>query len=357
MNKPKVLLLQGCLMHYRVPCWNILSKEFDLTIGYYDKDETSNDICLFEKIKFDVTHLGSFDFVKGVRKYARKFDVVIVMDDLHVPAYSLIPILPHKYKVLTWGIGFRVSYTRPYQTTRKHTILDYLEEYIMRRCDAIIFYMEKAKEFWKGTSVDMNKVFCAPNTTEVLPISINPLEKKDFLFVGTLYRGKGLDRLICSFATAKEQTESNSKLFIVGRGEMKSELETLAKEKGLTSDVVFTGPIYDERVLAKYFRMSLLCISPTQGGLTCPKSMGYGVPFVTRRDAITGGEIYHMTPDVNGIMYDQDSDLTDILIDAMTKPDRYLNMGEAAREYYNNNATPSHMAQGAIDAIKYVLND
>lgn len=79
--------------------------------------------------------------------------------------------------------------------------------------------------------------------------------------------------------------------------------------------IVFHGAIYDENVLAERFAQALLCISPTQGGLSVPKSMGYGVPFVTRKDSITGGEIYHITPGVNGIMYVKDEELTSVISD------------------------------------------
>lgn len=351
--KTKVLLLQNTLMHYRVPCWNILADKYDFTVGFFDKDQTIDGACKFKKIKFDVIHFGPFEIVKKVRKIAKAYDVVIFMDDLHVPSYSLIPVLPHNYKVLTWGIGFRVSYTRPYLTHRKHTFLDNVCEFILNKCDAIIFYMEKAKEFWGDSRIDMKKVFVAPNTTEVVSISFDNHLKNNCLFVGSLYKGKGVDLLIKSFAEAKKEVNSTAKLIIVGAGQMRDELETMVNRVGLTNDVVFAGPIYDENKLSKYFESALVCISPLQGGLSCPKSMGYGVPFITRKDAITGGEIYHMTPGVNGIMYEKDSDLTEIIKDVMKTPDKYIAMGEAAKQYYDEYATPQHMAQGVIDAISF----
>ena len=84
--------------------------------------------------------------------------------------------------------------------------------------------------------------------------------------------------------------------------------------------------------------------------------MGYGVPFVCRKDAITGGEIYHITNGVNGIHYESDFDLTNILVDAMNCPEKYVEMGRKAKDYYDNNATIQHMAQGAIDAFNYAIN-
>lgn len=343
-------------MLYRVPCWNILAEKYDFTVGYFFKDEAKDVDCKFKKVKFDVSYIGSLEIVKGVRKYANDFDVVMIMPDFHTPIYAIIPFLPHRYKLLSWSIGFRVSYVHPYLTQRPHNILDKIYELILRRCDANIFYIEKSKEFWKKTKVDLNKVFIAPNTTGVLPITIDLQQKKNFLFVGTLYRGKGVDMLIKSFAEAKSQIKSDSQLDIIGGGEMLDELQKLAEERGIAADVNFIGPVYDEQILASYFQKALLCISPTQGGLSCPKSMGYGVPFVTRKDAITGGEIYHMTPGVNGIMYEKDDDLTDVLVDAFQNKAKYITMGKAAKEYYDKNATPEHMANGAIEAVEFVLN-
>ena len=41
----------------------------------------------------------------------------------------------------------------------------------------------------------------------------------------------------------------------------------------------------------------------------------------------------------------------------MTHPSKYVEMGVKAKSYYDHHATPAHMAQGAIDAIDYVLEN
>ena len=84
--------------------------------------------------------------------------------------------------------------------------------------------------------------------------------------------------------------------------------------------------------------------------------MGYGVPFVTRKDAITGGELYHIANGVNGIIYDSDSELTKIMEDAFRDKEKYIKMGISAREYYFERATVKHKAKGALSAIRYVLD-
>lgn len=354
-NSLKVLLLQNEISSYNVSTYNEISKEVDLTLGYFSKDKSVED-CSFMKHLFDYKQIGPFTFIKKLRSFCKKFDVVCIMPNLHLPSYCVVPFFPHKYKVISWSIGFRVSYTHPYLTGRKHGLLDWFYQLILSKCDANIFYMEKSKEFWKGTSLKMDNVFVAPNTTDIAEIDFKPDLKKDFLFVGTLYRGKGLDLLLNAFKLFKQQTVSDIRLVIVGGGEMEKDLKAYVRENGLEGTVVFTGPIYDEKQLSSYFQKSLLCFSPTQAGLSVPKSMGYGVPFVTRKDAITGGEIYHITDGVNGITYSEDKDLISIMIDAAANKDKYIKMGEGARDYYLGFATTKHMAKGCLDAVKYVIN-
>lgn len=358
MMKKKLLILQGSLMQYRVPTWNILGEKYDLTLGYYEHGLPSSEGCNFQIVRFDYRRVGSFDIVRGVRKYANQFDVVCILPDPHIISFAILPFIPHKYKLLTWSIGFRCSYSHPYKTSRKHTFIDDIYyKRVFNSVDANIFYMKSALEFWGNDSIELKKIFIAPNTTGVEPLRINAILKKNFLFVGTLYKGKGLETLIDSFNTAIHVTHSDAKLMIIGKGEMHDYIVKYIEDRNLVDRVILTGAIYKESILANYFAESLLCISPNQGGLTCPKSMGYGVPFVCRKDAITGGEIYHMTNGVNGIMYEKDSDLTDVLIDAIKNPKKYIEMGEKAKSYYDNNATPSHMAKGAIDAIEYSLGN
>ena len=353
-NKKRVLILQNEISAYNVPVYNLISEHYNLTLGFYLKDK-SKQVCNFEKKSFGIKRAGPLTFVKGLRKYAKNFDVVCIVPDMHVVSYCLLPFLPRKYKVVNWSIGFRVSYEHPYVTNRGHIFADRVFQAILSRCDASVFYMEKSKEFWQGTSLDMNKVFVAPNTTEVEPVEIIPEKKRNLLFVGTLYRGKGLDKLLTSVRDVVLKGYRNVHLTIVGDGKCRKELEDYVTDNGIQGNVTFTGAIFDEKVLAGHFAEALLCISPTQGGLSCPKSMGYGVPFVTRKDAITGGEIYHITPDVNGILYENDEDLTTIIEDSCRTPEKYVKMGIAAKDYYDNHATIKHMADGAMNAFRFAL--
>lgn len=354
-NMKTLLILKNELSPYNVPVYNEIAKCFDLTIGYY-KEDKSKQQCNFKKVSLSYHKIGPFIWIHNLGNVVNQYDLICIVPDLHVLSYCLLPFGKRSFKIVNWGIGFRVSYVHPYITNRKHNLLDKIYQGVVSRCDASIFYMEKAKEFWKASSFDMGRVFVAPNTADVCPIEFVPHKKRNFLFVGTLYRGKGLDILLNSFQKARQISKQSVRLVIVGDGEMRDSITSFVEQHNLQGIVELKGAIFDEKVLADEFQNALLCISPTQAGLSCPKSMGYGVPFVCRNDAITGGEMYHITSGVNGISYDHDQDLTNILIDAMNNPDKYVEMGRKAKMYYEQNATIVHMAQGAIDAFNYALD-
>lgn len=354
MRNSKILILQGEISSYRVPTFNIIAENFEVTVGYITKDKSDIE-CKFHKHKFDTYQIGPFTFVKSLRKYCKQFDVVIFMSDFHVLSYCLLPFGCHKYKTITWGIGLRASYTRLYDVERGHGFMDRVEQKLLSSCDASIFYMDKAKEFWRKTSLDLSRVFIATNTTTVVNSKVDPLLKTNILFVGTLYREKGLVQLIDAYKEAKCLVTNILPLHIVGDGAEALYLKQYVEEKGLSDSVVFHGAIYDEELLAYHFQRALLCISPNQAGLSVPKSMGYGVPFVTNINAITGGEKYHIIHGDNGLFYKEECGLVDIIVDASKDRDKYVKMGERAKCYYENFATPKHMAQGVIDAINFVL--
>lgn len=348
----RLLILQNEISSYNVSTFNEIAKEYELTLGYITKDKSSQP-CQFSKHQFKSYSIGPFTFVKGLRRFCKSFDIVCIIPNLRIPSYCILPFLCHKYKMVSWSIGFRCSYSHPYVTDRKHVFADRLFQTVLSRCDANIFYMEKSKEFWNGTSLRMDNVFIAPNTTDVVETEFIPENKKNFLFVGTLYKGKGLDILLDSFKKFKLKISSDIKLMIVGGGEMEKELKEYVEQNGLAGDVIFTGPIYNEEELSKCFISSLVCFSPSQAGLSVPKSLGYGVPFVTRKDAITGGEIYHVIDGYDGILYSSDEQLLDVMVEACEDRERFIEMGRAGKEYYYSKATVKHMAEGAMSAFNY----
>ena len=358
MIRNNVLILQESIVSYRLPVFNLIAEKVNLTIAFTKKnDATIKDN--FKTIKLNKITIGGFHFIKNnFLKFCKKYDVVIVMTDLHYISYCLLPFLRTDYKVIPWTIGIRASYTRRYDVTRKKDLIDEIYLKILQKSDAIIFYMAEAKKFW-GNALDKNSIFIAHNTVEVLNVNIDfdIKKKKSILFVGSLYKEKYIYELIEAFIKAKKSF-INSNFFtldIIGIGEELENIKKLISVNDLEHSVILHGAIYEETVLAGFFNKAIMCVSPGQAGLSVVKSMGYGVPFVTRSTAITGGEKFNITNKVNGLFYDDEEELKQIIVDAVNSPDIFIEMGKRAREHYMSKATIKNMADNVINAINFTL--
>lgn len=357
MIKTKVLILARVLSSYNDPIYQIMNEKVDLTYSWIKKSEVKDP--QYKTFQFPYRKMRDYILHKQLRKVINQYDVVIIPPDLRFLKTVLLPFLPHKPKVILWSIGLHVSYKKKYDLKKAPGFSDKLLHLMQNHCDACIFYMPQAIEYWKKYStIDEQKCFVAHNTVKVAEFDqLPPIEKRDkFLFIGTLYKQKGIGELIEAYAMAKNKTGNMPKLYIVGKGPEKDLVEELIRGKGMMGSIIMTGPIYDEQILKDYFLTSLLCISPKQAGLSVQKSLGYGVPFVTRPDAITGGERFDVIDKKNGFFYETVDGLVDILVNASNNPEEMERLSTNARNYYLANATPEKMAQGALDAIDYVMN-
>lgn len=354
-QKKKVLILQQFMMKYRETLFNILAEEYDLTVCYTKDCSNTPGKRNFREVVLPVSKIGPFNILKGLSRETRKADVIICNTDFHMPQYLIQPFIKGKRKVIFWGIGFRASYTVLYDTERKHNLLDHITGFLMNHADANVLYMAEAKKFWKKGEVAKEKLFVAPNTTPVEEID-DTAERNTVLFVGSIRKEKGIDKLIDSFAKASANNRNSGiRLSIVGGGDKNLEeaLKKQAEESGISDLVTFHGPVFEEKELAKHFNRAIACVSPDQAGLTVAKAMGYGVVMLTKHTAITGGELYHIKHGETGVLIDSDDELTETLSDMMANKENYLNMGKKAREYYLDCATPRHQAQGFFDAIRF----
>jgi glycosyltransferase involved in cell wall biosynthesis len=196
----------------------------------------------------------------------------------------------------------------------------------------------------------------ADNTTQVSFSDDFTSKKEAFLFVGTLYKQKGIDTLLESYKKLNLIDEANTpELNIIGEGPERSYIEEWIKSNNLSNKIFLHGAIYDIEILKQFYNKSLACISPNQAGLSVLTSMGYATVFVTEKNAITGGEIFSITNEVNGIIYEGQEKLTDTLLWIINNKDRVIKMGANAREFYCQNRRPDQMAGSLIKAVEYAL--
>ena len=252
-------------------------------------------------------------------------------------------------KIITWGIGVPASYTVRFDDPKVKNRMPFF----VKRSDAVLFYTEYPKNKYIEQGYSAGKMFVAPNTTAVNESPIDR-ERNSLLFVGSLYPAKQADKLIEAYHYLKGEGVDLLPLHIIGEGSERQKLEQMVAESQLNNKVFFHGAIYSDDELEKYYYSARAVISPDQAGLSVLKTMGYGVPFVTTKDAYTGGERLNIRHEETGVLMEDVKDLIETLKDIHDNPKKYADMGKNAYEYYWQYRRPDQMAQGFLDAINYV---
>lgn len=352
MKKPKVIVLYNKIFHYRIPIWNLLAEKCDLTVAYSDDDGKVPEglTCKFDTIYLPSRKIGKFIVQKAnIRKLAKQYDVVVAYGDIAWLKYSMLPWL-NNTKVVYHTLGVSASYDKGYDS---HQEWDSIRKFFYSKADALAFYTSFPIEKYAKMGIPREKMFEAPNTVEVHPIE-DVVEKDSLLFIGTLYRQKGLQSLLNAYLNLRE-VELLPKLRIIGKGPDSGLISKWIIDNHMEGLIEMMGAIYDIDEKARYFSKAYACISPQQAGLSVLESMGYGVPFVTSKNAITGGELQNIHNGVDGVIMDDESRLTEVIKDIAEHKEKYIEMGEKARLYYNENRTPQHMANGLWNAISYAI--
>ncbi len=351
----KVLILYNKLFHYRIPVWNELSRFCDLTVAYSFGDEniTKEVNCLFKIMYLPAKRYAKRFVIQkdNIREIIKDFDVVVAYGDIAWLKYSTLP-WRKSVKVVFHTLGVSANYNKGYDQQKKW---DRVRAFVYGKANAIAFYTEYPIEKYIKLGIPRERMFVAPNTVKVLPL-IGTERKDSILMVGTLYREKGIQLLLDAYLNLK-QLENLPVLKIIGTGPDYDVIKEWITKNKMSHLIHLEGAIYNIEEKAHYFSNAIACVSPKQAGLTVLESMGYGVPFITSSKSITGGEISNIHDGIDGVLFDEDSSLVTIIEDITKNPTKYIEMGYAARKFYEQNRTVEHMANGLWEAIKYAYDN
>lgn len=357
-RKKKVLMLYNKVWHYRIPIFNLVNKQYDLTVVYYlpPKDDDLKK-CEFKTIYCPTIKIGFFLFSKiNLNKLSKEFDIVIIGFSPQVFSYYSLAFGNRKYKTIMYSIGAPASYHRHYGEASK---LHYaFSDFIEKRGDAMMFYSDAAVKLHLQRGFDRKKMFVANNTTYVLKRSFCPERKNSILFIGSLYMEKGIQLLLDAYKLAYQKKNDIFSLHIVGGGHALPNIREWVEENHFENNINIWGPVYDDEIKADLFQKAYACISPLQGGLSVLESMGYGAPYITDINAITGGEAFNIENGKTGLRVERMSveTLSDIIIDIFENSQKYIEMGRNAYNYYWRCRKPEDMAAGYLQALDYVSN-
>lgn len=344
--KKKVLFAYDNLLHYRIPLFNLLGEKYDFTVLHSGTSKkTENDA--YKEVVCPYKKLGPLIFQRGLIKEIlnNEYDVIIFNFDVRW-VYTILSLylVNKKTRIVLWGAWLTDS-----------NLANKVRVYFSKKAPANLYYTNVSRNDFVRLGVPKQNTFVANNTFEVT----NRVKSYEFdnkfriLTVGSLNSRKQNDKLLEAFNNILDKIPINIILTIIGKGDQKSILEEFVKEKKLSDRVEFIGEINDSDLLSKYYSEAIVSISYGQAGLSILQSFGLGVPYITKVNAISGGEIYNILDGYNSLFCEESiKSLEEKLIHLCTNIDFAKELGKNAYEYYTNYCTIDNMAQGFIDAIE-----
>jgi len=349
MIKTKVLYITNKIPVYRKSLYERLGEKVDLTIAHYG-DLTSSKLYNEKIIE---TKKSNF-FLKFKTKFDYEaYDVVIFWANLKLTElYKLALAKNRTFKLILFGTGVSASYSKKYDSDWKYA---FILKKILDRVDAAIFYDNYPVIKYCGKGVVPSKLFCAPNTVDVRYDNTQKRSNRDsFIFFGTLYKEKGIHILLSAYQKLYvSQSNKTPILHILGDGSEFDKIKQWIKDNNLEHQIKLYGRVTDRATIQNFFSKAIACISPKQAGLSVLESMAYGVPFITTKYPITGGEYTSIVESSNGFFFDGTTeDLTKLLLDLINSP--YLEeYSKNAYEYYSRFRSPDLWLSQVLRAINY----
>jgi glycosyltransferase involved in cell wall biosynthesis len=180
--------------------------------------------------------------------------------------------------------------------------------------------------------------------------------KRLLLFCGRLRSNPSteLDVALKAFALLYGR-DASWRFAIIGSGEEEPRYRSLERELGISSGVLWIGPLYDEESLAPWFLTARYFVYPGPIGLGLLQAFAYGLPAITHDErAIHAPEFAALRDGVNGMVFKRgDSrDLARKLESAIADPETRERMSAEALRTATTNYSLAAMVERFATAIR-----
>ncbi|MGI6734064.1 MAG: glycosyltransferase [Anaerovoracaceae bacterium] len=153
-----------------------------------------------------------------------------------------------------------------------------------------------------------------------------------FLFVGRMMWYKG-NRLTIDSLRIVKQRGYRFKMFFVGDGLDRPEIQAYAEQRGLSEDCVFTGAIYDRELLRGYFTLADLFLFPSSydtNGIVVSEAAACACPCLLIEGSCAAERVVHMETAL--LAKEDPKDIAEAIVFACENPSVIKRIGEAASE-------------------------
>lgn len=382
VRKPFVLVVQPVIPLYRQPLFEALAArgEFDIAV-YSSREAKGGPPSIVDVPKWgDTSHHcltflgGRFFWQRGLR-LPHGFGVGDVLVLNGNPRYLSGLWLAIKARrrgaaIIWWGHWWSATSVRWRAAIRFK---------LMSIADVLFLYTEAearvAAARWPGRKAMIglnNTLDTSPVVRAALRWSDERLrafsaeqalsDKKVLLFCGRLRSDPSteLDVVIRALAILREQDRDDRHLLvIIGAGEQRVELETLADSLGVSDRIRWLGPIYDEEGLAPWFMSALCCVLPGSIGLALIHAFAYGLPVITHsEERLQNPEIAALRPGENGMTFQRGNALalSQQILRFSSEPDLRRRLSDAARQTVQTDFSFERMVDRFAEGISMAVD-
>lgn len=342
-----ILVIQSQLLHYRRDFFNALTA-LDQVVIAHSGNPARRPADRFEEVLLPARPLGPFWLQQGLFELlrTRRPRTVIAMFDVRwINTMLAMYRLDKHLGWVWWGLD-----------RGKSALANRTKLLIARRQNPIIFYNEKTRSSFASDLLPKDRLFVANNTFHVpdrIKSYLNPVKNR-IINVGSLDSRKQNDVTIRVLKKIREETGADIRFTLIGDGPERERLAALVVALGMQDRVELVGKIEDPKVLANYYGEAIASVSFGQAGLAVLQSMAFGVPFVTKRNAISGGEINNIKDGKNGVIVDANAAaLQSALLRLINNVEAARRLGEAAYRHYSEEATLEKMIESFELATSY----
>ena len=343
----KIIIIQERIPHYRRALFNELAKHFVVKVIHslpYETREDDNFITMSIPLRRMVglrLQLGAFNLILKEAPFA----VIASTNPRNVINYILMILLMRKMKWVWWGLE-----------KSKSKFVNLFYQIMMSPRNPVIFYNNELRCNYTQHYGSMPGFIVANNTVHIENSEdFSNADKDIFLNVGSLQKRKKNIELICAFKAWHENSKNTRvKLVLIGDGPEMDNLKKHVNNLKLNEFVELTGAIEDPEILKEYYQRAFAAVSFGQAGLAVLQSFAFGVPYITSKDAISGGEKFNIIHECNGMLIDQNIDSFASIFELFTNTERVsVIMGSKAYQYYQEHASMKRMTEGFCKAINY----
>lgn len=330
MSLKKVFFILDHKLHdYRVPVFDSLSRLFEVVVVH--RGPVVDGDLAFSQLVLEYKRVGPFEFIDGLN--LNGCDVVVCMQNLRLINIYWLSLICKDYKFLLWGIGTSSS-----RGLGKEKLLTLLMRNFLTFCsDGLALYSSfPVDQYWR---INKRKIKVIGNSVESkLSSDTSGLDKSYILFFGSITQRKGILSLLEVFSKCLVDNK-NLKLVIAGDGPELERVKQSILALGIDDHVEILGRVTCPVEKLSVFSKAYFVVSPNQAGLSVVESFSFGVPFVTSKGSITGGEILSVYNDVNGVLFEGVEELEDVINSFFDGRRDCVSMGGSAYKFYCENLT------------------